>query len=64
VIKIILRQGPLGATVSCDGQVSHTLEAGDQITIRKHDHSLRLLHPQGHDYFAILREKLRWSEQP
>ena len=64
VIKIILHQGLLGATVSCDGQVSHTLEAGDQITIRKHDHSLRLLHPQGYDYFAILREKLRWSEQP
>ena len=64
VIKIILHQGSLGATVSCDGQVSHTLEAGDQITIRKHDHSLRLLHPQGYDYFAILREKLRWSEQP
>lgn len=64
VIKIIIHQGTLEATVSCDGQVSHTLEAGDRITIRKHDHSLRLLHPQGYDYFAILREKLRWSEQP
>ena len=64
VIKIIIHQGTLEATVSCDGQVSHTLEAGDHITIRKHDHSLRLLHPQGHDYFAILREKLRWSKQP
>lgn len=64
VIKVIIHQGTLEATVSCDGQVSHTLEAGDHITVRKHDHSLRLLHPQGHDYFAILREKLRWSEQP
>ena len=64
VIKIIIHQGTLEATVSCDGQVSHTLEAGDHITIRKHEHSLRLLHPQGHDYFAILREKLRWSKQP
>ncbi len=64
VIKIIIHEGTLEATVSCDGQVSHTLEAGDHITLRKHEHSLRLLHPQGHDYFAILREKLRWSEQP
>jgi len=64
VIKIIIHQGTLEATVSCDGQVSHTLEAGDHIIIRKHEHSLRLLHPQGHDYFAILREKLRWSKQP
>jgi len=64
VIKIIIHKGTLEATVSCDGQISHTLEAGDHITIRKHDHPLRLLHPQGHDYFAILRKKLRWSEQP
>lgn len=64
VVKIIIHKGTQGAMISCDGQVSHTLEAGDHITIRKHDHSLRLLHPQAHDYFAILREKLRWSEQP
>ncbi|MCK5382744.1 MAG: NAD(+) kinase [Gammaproteobacteria bacterium] len=64
VIKIIIHEGTLEATVSCDGQVSHTLEAGDHITLRKHEHSLRLLHPQGYDYFAILRKKLRWSEQP
>ena len=64
VIEIIIHQGTLEATVSCDGQISHSLEAGDHITIRKHEHSLRLLHPPGHDYFAVLREKLRWSEQP
>jgi NAD+ kinase len=64
IIKIIVHKGALEATVSCDGQISHSLEAGDHITIRKHRHSLRLLHPPGHDYFAVLREKLGWSEQP
>jgi NAD+ kinase len=64
VIEIIIHKGTLEATVSCDGQVSHSLQAGDLITIRKHQHSLRLLHPQEYDYFAILRKKLRWSEQP
>jgi NAD+ kinase len=64
VIKIIVHKGTLEATVSCDGQISHSLQAGDHITIRKHRHSLRLLHPPGHDYFAVLREKLGWSEQP
>jgi len=64
VIKIIVHKGALEATVSCDGQISHSLEAGDHITIRKHRHCLRLLHPPGHDYFAVLREKLGWSEQP
>ena len=64
VIKVIVHKGTLEATVSCDGQISHSLAAGDHITVRKHQHSLRLLHPPGHDYFAVLREKLGWSEQP
>ena len=64
VIEIIIHKGTLEATVSCDGQVDQSLQADDLITVRKHDHALRLLHPPGHDYFAVLREKLRWSEQP
>ena len=64
VIEIIIHKGTLEATVSCDGQVNQSLEADDLITVRKHNHALRLLHPLGHDYFAVLREKLRWSEQP
>jgi NAD+ kinase len=64
VIEIIIHQGTLEAMVSCDGQYDYSLQAGDHITIRKHDHALRLLHPPGHDYFAVLRKKLRWSEQP
>ena len=28
------------------------------------DHPARLLHPAGHDHFAMLREKLHWSETP
>ena len=26
--------------------------------------SIRLLHPRGSDYFAMLRQKLHWSETP
>jgi NAD+ kinase len=64
VIEIVLHEGTLEASVSCDGQVSQPLEAGDRVNVRKHDHTLRLLHPPGHDYFTVLRKKLRWSEQP
>jgi NAD+ kinase len=64
VIEIVLHAGTLEATVSCDGQVSQPLQAGDHVLVRKHAHTLRLLHPPGHDYFAVLRRKLRWSEQP
>jgi NAD+ kinase len=63
-IEIILHEGTLEATVSCDGQISQPLQAGDRVTVRKHPHTLRLLHPPEHDYFTILRKKLRWSEQP
>ena len=45
VIEIIIHKGTLEATVSCDGQVDQSLQADDLITVRKHDHALRLLHP-------------------
>ena len=64
IIEIILHEGTLEATVSCDGQVSEPLQAGDHVTVRKHAHALRLLHPTEHEYFTVLRRKLRWSEQP
>jgi NAD+ kinase len=63
-IEIVIHEGTLQAQISCDGQVNLTLDPGDRVTVRKHDHSLRLIHPPGHDYFDILRRKLRWSEQP
>lgn len=63
-IEVVIHPGALQAQISCDGQVNSTLNPGDRITIRKHDHTLRLLHPPGHDYYEVLRKKLRWSEHP
>jgi NAD+ kinase len=63
-VEIVLHEGTREATVSCDGQITHPVEAGDHVQVRRHAHTLRLLHPEGHDYFAVLRRKLRWSEQP
>ena len=31
---------------------------------RRAPHAARFLHPEGHDHFAMLREKLHWSETP
>ena len=64
VIEIIVHEDTLAAQLSCDGQLSQPLECGDHVTVRKHAHSLQLLHPPGHNFFSVLREKLRWSEQP
>jgi NAD+ kinase len=63
-IEVVIHPGALQAQISCDGQVNTTLNPGDRVTIRKHDHALRLLHPPGHDYYEVLRKKLRWSEHP
>ncbi|MCU0869703.1 MAG: NAD kinase [Burkholderiales bacterium] len=40
------------------------LQEGDRIVVRRCAHGVRLLHPSDHDYFHMLREKLRWSERP
>ena len=48
----------------CDGQAYFTLVEGDRVLLTRAAHAARFLHPEGHDYFAMLREKLHWSETP
>ena len=62
-IRITLLRGN-DAWVHCDGQSHFPLQEGDAVTIRRGAHSVRLLHPEGYDHFAMLREKLHWSETP
>ena len=47
-----------------DGQVTVDLKPGDVVYIRRSEFSVCFLHPPGYSYFAMLRQKLRWSEQP
>ena len=64
-IDIVLQGGDdTRAQLTCDGQVNFELRAGDCVKIRRKDHDLRLIHPQQHDHFDIMRRKLRWAEQP
>lgn len=52
------------AQITCDGQINFGLIGGDRVCIRRKDHDLRLIHPQGHSHFDVMRRKLRWAEQP
>jgi NAD+ kinase len=52
------------AGVHCDGQAHFALAEGDRVTLARAAHSARFLHPEGHDYFAMLRQKLHWSATP
>lgn len=52
------------AAAHCDGQVRFPLAEGESVTVKRAAFTARFLHPEGHDYFAMLREKLHWSETP
>lgn len=46
--------------LSADGQPPTKLAAGDEITIRRSRHDIRLLHLAGSSFFDTLRRKLGW----
>ena len=50
--------------VHFDGQVTVDLRQGDVVRIRRSRHTTCFLHPPGYSYFAMLRQKLHWSERP
>ncbi|HYQ98740.1 MAG TPA: NAD kinase [Casimicrobiaceae bacterium] len=62
-IRVRLLRGN-DAWAHCDGHAHFQLSEGDGVEIRRSAHLVRLLHPEDHDYFAMLREKLHWSETP
>jgi NAD+ kinase len=47
-----------------DGQEHVNLQGGDCLRIERSPYHVTLMHPPGYSYFAMLREKLRWSEAP
>ncbi len=50
--------------VHFDGQVTLNLQAGDSVRLRRSAYTICFLHPPGYSYFAMLRQKLHWSERP
>jgi NAD+ kinase len=50
------------ARVHYDSHSHCELRPGDRILVRRYPRSIRLLHPVGHNYYHMLREKLHWSE--
>lgn len=49
------------AQLTCDGQTTLELSAGDCIRVSKHPELLRLIHPRNYNYYATLRAKLHWG---
>ncbi|WP_299495578.1 NAD(+) kinase [uncultured Shewanella sp.] len=49
--------------VSCDGHVHLSVLPGDKIIIKRSEDTLKLIHPEGHSYFHVLRNKLGWGSK-
>ena len=50
------------ARVHFDSHSRFDLCEQDRVVVRRYGHTIRLLHPVGHDYYNMLREKLHWTE--
>jgi NAD+ kinase len=49
------------ADVSGDGKLIGAMSVGDTLRITAAEHSVKLIHPPGYDYYEILRNKLYWG---
>lgn len=47
-----------------DMQEFFDVQAGDRLRIRSSQRQLILLHPEGYDYYGLLRQKLKWNFMP
>ena len=61
VIEVSLLRA-LDARAHFDGFALTELVQGDRLLLRRSADAVRFVHPPGYSYFAMLREKLSWSE--
>ena len=62
-MRVEFRAGEESIYLTLDGQIGIELQHGDQIAVRKADHTLPLVRPTRKTYFEILRNKLKWGER-
>ncbi|MFA7239417.1 MAG: NAD kinase [Sulfuricellaceae bacterium] len=51
------------ARVHFDNQRHFDLQTNDRVIVRRTPQNVRLLHPLGHSYYGMLREKLHWGKK-
>jgi NAD+ kinase len=62
VLPVLKRDGD-EAYVTFDGQRGEALDNGDAVHVTRSAHALRLVRVAPRSYYAVLREKLRWTER-
>ncbi len=61
VVEIALVRA-IDARAHFDGLALTDMAEGDRLVLRRSGDAVRFVHPEGYRYFAMLREKLHWSE--
>ncbi len=61
VVEIIINSAA-DARAHFDSHSRFDLREQDRVVARRYGHTIRLLHPVGHNYYNMLREKLHWTE--
>ena len=61
VVEIALVRA-VDARAHFDGFALADMAEGDRLVLRRSGDAVRFVHPEGYRYFAMLREKLHWSE--
>jgi NAD+ kinase len=57
----LLERPDTRAQITCDGVSLGEITPGEALVVCKAPQSVTLLHPADHDYYRILRSKLRWG---
>ena len=58
---VLLERADTQANVTCDGALLGALTPADRLEVTTAAERVTLLHPPGHDYYRLLRSKLRWG---
>ncbi len=61
-VEIVVRDNP-EPSVHFDSHSRCDLSEGDRIMVRRYPRTINLLHPEGHSYYGMLREKLNWNRE-
>ena len=62
IVEVVLHERPdTQANVTCDGALLGALTPADRLEVTTAAERVTLLHPPGHDYYRLLRSKLRWG---
>jgi NAD+ kinase len=61
VVEIVISSAA-DARAHFDSHSRFDLHEQDRVVVRRCGHTIRLLHPVGHDYYNMLRTKLHWTE--